>query len=386
MPPTGSGGQPWRQSAATVRRPTGRRVRVRRDSVRVRIVCRRVRNGHGFATMPPTVCRQVRAKRAAPFLWRSRAPGRRSRVRIVCRNRADGDRFGTVTGSGGATVPPCRAYAYMSIARRRSRQRGNRSDGHADRFAPNAPQPPAVAFPCRRRVRAVPIRRAVPVAFLYAVATVPPWQPWRQSAATADGFGFAVIRFGQSADRFGRFAPPCRRQSADGQGDGATADGFGQSADRFGRFAPPCRRQSAATVRRPTVTPTGSRPFRFTAAPCAVPVPSDGATVATVCRRVRTGDRFGRATVRRPTGRRGNRADGQGDGATADGFAPTGSATVPTVTGSGTVTGSDGNGQRFAASRFPRPAVRRGNRRQVRNGHGFGRATGNGSATVPPFG
>ena len=101
------------------------------------------------ATVPPP-CRQRSRVRQQSRRRGDRRNRRRVRRPTVCRHRADG-----------ATV-----------------RRGNRGDGHADGAAgsdnlpPNAPQPPAVAFLCRRRVRARPDSPPRPVPFLCAVATV----------------------------------------------------------------------------------------------------------------------------------------------------------------------------------------------------------------------
>ena len=300
--------------------PTGRRSRVRRDSVR--IVCRRVRvrrpdlptgsetmptgsDGQGdratadrFGTVtrrqsPPTVTptgsdnrrhhaadgdrrrgnrRQVRAKRtatarrdvpavrtgsppsrsaAAPcavpvaFPWRSADRRNRSpwqpfavppciRIHEHCIRihehciRIHEHSPPTVTGApaDGSGVPIFRRVRTRTGSPWRSadgdRQRGNRSDG----------QPPTGSRQTRRNrppwrsrrsdgFAPVPIRRAVPVAFPCAVATVTgsersrvrTGQPWRQSAATAptvrafrssDGHGNRATPTGSDGDRFGR--------------------------------------------------------------------------------------------------------------------------------------------------------------------------------------
>ena len=156
-----------------------------------------------------------------------------------------------------------------------------RQQGNADRFAPNAPQPPAVAFPPFGRVRP---RSDLPrpVAFLCAVVTV-----------KATGQPFAV-----PPRRAYAYMSIARRQSA---------DGFG-----FGQFAATVRRGNRGDNRR-QVRRVPFPASRFHHAPTVTGSPW------------RSSD--------------GNRATGQ----------PSYGHAVPICRERfGTVTGSDGNGQRFA--------------------------------------
>ena len=150
MPPTvtGSGGQPWRQSR---RRGDG------------------FGNGQGFAAVRPavatvatvtptgrrvrTICRQTRHNRPP---WRSCAADG-----FAVRARPDSPPRPVPFLCAVAPVPPTVTG----------------SDGNGQRFAtmpPNAPQPPAVAFPPFGRVRARPDSQPRPVPSLCAVATVTP--------------------------------------------------------------------------------------------------------------------------------------------------------------------------------------------------------------------
>ena len=132
------------------------------------------------------------------------------------RSAADGNR---ATAPTVPTGKPCR----------RSRQRGN-----ADRFAPNAPQPPALAFPPFGRVRPRPDSPPRPVAFLCAVAT-------GRQVRTGTGSGTVTGSDG-NGQRFATMPPTVtgdRRTRSDGQ----APTGSERSRVRAGDGSPPCRRR-----------------------------------------------------------------------------------------------------------------------------------------------
>ena len=222
--PISTGGFHFRTAKTPPPRPLAPCPRLPALSYAVRVI--NTTKNHTRRRAVPTVrkpCRQSR-RRAHPFAVRK--PCRR--VRKICRVRsADGDR-----------------------------RRGNRADrfGNGHGFGavratmpPNAPQPPAVAFPPFGRVRARPDLPPRPVCRSCA--------PWRQFA---DGDRAT----GSDGDRFGAF------RSADGV-TGATVPASdlprtvrgrsrvrtGKQGDGFGRAtaapdlptvtgSPPCRRRS----------------------------------------------------------------------------------------------------------------------------------------------
>ena len=251
----------------------------------------------------------------------------------------------TATGQPPTGSPPCRQTRHN-----RPPLRSRRSDG----FAPVPIPRRALCRSCapwqRSRVRVrIVCRRSradgfgngqgngatVPTGSPRPASTMPPTgsggQPWRQSRhRAADGHGFGNSQGdGATADGFA-VRPAVRIVCRRVRHHAADGDRFG-NGDGFGRERATVRHHAAKrakTARRgvPAVR-TGSRPSRFTAAPCAVPVRrGDGHGFATVkatgqpfaVRRGNRadGDRFGRATVRRvpfPASRFHYAADGFGN-------------------------------------------------------------------------
>ena len=178
--PISTGGFHFRTAKTPPPRPLAPCPRLPALSYAVRVI--NTTKNHTRRRAVPTVrkpCRQSR-RRAHPFAVRK--PCRR--VRKICRVRSsDGDR-----------------------------RRGNRADrfGNGHGFGairatmpPNAPQPPAVAFPPFGRVRARPDLPPRPVPFLCAVATV-------CRRRQGDGFGRATAAPDLPTVTG---SPPCRRRS-----------------------------------------------------------------------------------------------------------------------------------------------------------------------------
>ena len=252
-------GSPWRSSD----RATGNR-RNRPASDLPTATGRQVRagdrfgDGHGFGRGRATVRRRAakRATTARPCVPAVRTGSRPPRFTAapcaVPVRRGDGQGNGATADRFAAsrfprpvsTVPPT-ATGF---------ERSRPADSHADGFAPNAPQPPALAFPPFGRVSppsrsaaapsGVPVRRGDGATGRQVRTGQPPTGSDNRRARSADG------------DRRNRPASDLPTVPADGQGDGQPPTGSGRSDLPTVKATGQPRRQvraKRATTARPCV-------------------------------------------------------------------------------------------------------------------------------------
>ena len=236
--PITTGGFQFRTAKTPPPRPLAPCPRLPALSYAVRVI--NTTKNHTRRRAVPTVrkpCRQSR-RRAHPFAVRK--PCRR--VRKICRARSsDGDR---------AQPPRVRSADG-------DRRRGNRADrfGNGHGFGairatmpPNAPQPPAVAFPPFGRVRARPDLPPRPVPFLCAVAIV-------CRRRQGDGFGRRQVRGVPICRRGDRRNRPRARSAANGSGTVTGSDGETGRRVRTGDSRARSSDGHGFATMPPTVTP-----------------------------------------------------------------------------------------------------------------------------------